>query len=131
MRIKKKRNVGSKTRAGQINAPRSFSMEKPERKSSLSGSACPKTREKEFIRRCLEMALPDGTALTVMAIEFCSDPSLDVVIGKDGHNELVCRIQYNPDYPEQQRLRIAAYHHDCDFAVYEAPFVAEEADDEA
>ena len=131
MRVKKKGNKGSKTRAGQINAPCSFSMAKGEADNNFSGSSHHKTKAEDFVRRSLELALPDGAVLTAMAVENCSDPSLDVVVGKDGHSELVCRVQYNPDYPERQRLRIAAYRHDCDFASYEEPFMAEEIDDEA
>ena len=131
MRVKKKGNEGSKTRAGQINTPRSFSVAKGEAANGFSVSSCHKTQAEDFVRRCLELVFPDGTILTAMAVENCSDPSLDVTIGKDGYSELVCRVQYNPDYPERQRLRIAAYRHDCDFASYEEPFVAEEIDDEA
>ena len=128
MRIKRKGNIRSKTRAGESKTACSFSMQ--------ARSVCPdevSRRESpkiDLTRRYIEMALPDGTVLTALAVEHCSDPSINVFLRKDGQNELICSIQYNPDYPLQQRLRVAAYRHDCDFACYEGPFAAEEIDDE-
>ncbi len=128
MRIKRKGNIRSKTRAGESKTACSFSMQ--------ARSVCPdevsrrETPKTDLLRRYLEMALPDGTVLTALAVEHCSDPSINVFLCKDGQNELVCSTQYNPDHPLHQRLRVAAFRHDCDFASYEGPFVTEEVDDE-
>lgn len=129
MRIKKKRNICSKKGAGQAKPLGSFSLQERGPKNDTDDSSCNKPAASVFKRRCMEMVLPDGSSLVAMADDFCSDPSLDIVLCRDGQNEVVCSVQYNTDYPEKQRLRIAAYHHDCDFAVYEGPYVEEEVFD--
>lgn len=129
MRIKKKWNIRSKNGAEHNKALGSFSMQGKGTADTIDGPSCKKPIASEFEHRCLKMVLPDGTSLIAMTVEHCSDPSLDIVLCRNGQNEVVSSIQYNPDHSEPQRLRVAVYQHDCDFAVYEGPFVAKEVDD--
>ena len=129
MRRQKKGNKRSKTRAERNRAAFCpLSAEGQEAADGRNASTEKETKGKEF-HRCLEMTLPDGKVLRALAVEHCSDPALIIQVQGDGEHETVCSIQYNPDHPRMQRLRVAAFQHDCDFPCYEGPFVAKENGD--
>lgn len=76
---------------------------------------------------CIYLDMPDGTILRATAAGQDEYPSINIErIDRDGHYDLICFAEFNPERGEDGQLCIAAYQSYQDDPTYYEPYEAAE-----